>query len=171
MILRKVGWDEDFMEVLMQGWNWQQAAYIAWASTPVQLRNPRSIVGFCEMTGMGRSTLYDWLKQNTAVAGVIRNRIVKPIADKSRDIVDAMIETAVVPDPKNFQDRKMALEILQIYVPGKALFEDMRKKGEVDLSKRSDAELEEIISIEAQTHRADAHRADESRADEKRSSA
>ena len=85
---------------------------------------------------------------------VIRERMLAPLIDHQRDVIDALIESATNSDAKNYSDRKMFLEITQIYVPGKALLDKIRSDEPGFIANKTDEELERIIS--ESTHEYDA---------------
>ena len=146
LILKEKGsWVDAYKDLMLAGWGWEKAAYIAWASTPKNLRMPKYLYEFSGMIRVHRRSIALWVKNDFAMNMVIRERMMAPLIDHQRDVVDALVESAENPSPRHFQDRRLFLEIAGIYVPGKALFEKMRRKEPGIFANLTDEELEELI--------------------------
>ncbi len=144
----RANWSRDYLDLVEAGWKWEKAAYIAWASAPKKLRKPEFLYQFAELIGANRKTIYRW-KEDFAMNMIIRERILSPLLDHRRDVIDALVESATNPDARNYSDRKMFLEITEIYVPGKVLLDQVRGEGPGFIENKSDEELEKIILNES----------------------
>lgn len=138
-------WSPDYWRLRNQGWPWRVAAYIAWAASPKQERQPKNQQEFAtSMLGLTSDrVIATWRKKNPAIDEVIALLQVAPLFEHRRDIYDALIKSATSPDYKSHPDRKLALEMLGDYIP-RAKVDLRRKVDKDDLSDMSDAELAEL---------------------------
>ena len=114
---------------------------------------------FAALIGTNPKTIYRW-KNDFGMNMVIRERILSPLLEHQRDVIDALIESATNPDARNYSDRKLFLEITEIYVPGKALVEKIRSDEPGYFESKTDGELERML-LEESNLLSDEERSDE----------
>jgi hypothetical protein len=139
-------WMEDYWELLAEGWDWRKAVYIVWASLPREQRVPgtqlelaRKVLG---LTSDRR--IREWKASNPALEQRVKGLTISALEKARADIIAALIESASDPNPRCTTDRRMALEILDIYKSeatlrvGEALPEDLVGMSEEELAKLAD---------------------------------
>lgn len=161
----KVGWFDDYMMLIGQGWPWRVAAYIAWAGSPKIGREPRTLKELAtEVLGLtSERVIYTWRKKYASIDGIVSMMHSAPLFEHRRGIYEAMIAVATAPDYKGFNDRKLALEILGDYVPRSKMQISGTAK---DLSELSDDELDRLLGEELTTEAQSARSNDEEEGEE-----
>lgn len=100
-------------------WDWRKALYIAWASLPVRLREPRTqeelAVNYLGLTN--DRTIRDWKAKDEEIKDRIADGPKRMLLDRMADIMDASILVATDPTPQATPERRMLLEIAGIYKP------------------------------------------------------
>jgi hypothetical protein len=107
-------WLEDYLELMKGGWPWRVAAYIAWASTPKGVREPKTQDELARFH-LGLSSdraIITWRKKNALIDQMVHKLQGSPLWKHRSEIITAMVAVAVKPDPKGHQDRKMALKMM-----------------------------------------------------------
>ena len=146
--LETAPWLETFFELLDNGWAWRQAAYIAWASTPKEGRQPatqdelaRNYLGLTS-----DRPIATWRKRNPAILEMIAILQSAPLWEQRADHFKALNDgaTKARDDYKFFNYLKLAMEMRRDYVPASQVSAELRKKLTGDLSDLSDEELELI---------------------------
>ena len=141
------GWFEEYETLVEAGWEWRIAAFIAWSSTPRALRWPKTQKELAiKVLGLqsGRQ-IAAWKRKDPGIQNTIASLLVSPMLDYRADVIQALIESAIVPDPRHAKDRRLFLEIAGIYVPAaKAVREPKRRAGR-GVREMSDAELERYL--------------------------
>lgn len=137
-----VEWFGDYQRLREAGWPWRVAVYIAWASGPKKNRRPRTqdelatrYLGLTSDRQIGK-----WRAKNPVIDETIGMLQAAPLLAHRRDIYDALVESAMNPDYKGHQDRKLALELLGDYVPRSMLKVSGKLSGK-GLEEKSDEEL------------------------------
>ena len=146
--LETAPWLETFFELLDNGWAWRQAAYIAWASTPKEGRQPatqdelaRNYLGLTS-----DRPIATWRKRNPAILEMIAILQSAPLWEQRADHFKALNDGAnkARDDYKFFNYLKLAMEMRRDYIPASQVSAELRKKLTGDLSDLSDEELELI---------------------------
>jgi hypothetical protein len=139
----KPEWYRRYAELRAAGWSWRVACYIAWASCPLNGRQPGTQDELArQVLGLNSDRqIWVWRKKNPAIDETVALLQAAPLFEHRADIFKALITSATSGDYKSHQDRKIALEMLGDYVPRLKVEGDQRKVS--DLSEMSDAALEE----------------------------
>lgn len=125
----KPAWWSDFLSIRQQFphfRNWRIYAYIAWAGSPAASREPRTLEEFAErVLGCTSRVVRKWRAADwgdlLGVDDAVAWTQVAPLMAHRRDIYDALVTVAKMPDAKGHQDRKLALELLGDYRPAGAV--------------------------------------------------
>lgn len=136
-------WSEDYARLRAGGWPWRQAAYIAWASTPKTMRDPKTQDELARKY-LGLSSdrpIATWRKRNPLIDEMVAALQAAPLWEHRAEIYRALLAVAVKPEYKSHNDRKLALELLGDYVPASKLVAEMSRRVKGDLSELSDEEL------------------------------
>ena len=154
-------WYEEYEKLRAGGWPFRVAMYIAWAAVPKKHRFPRSLDEMASLMGLNSPrAIYVWRQRNQAIdeqVTMAQNAIFFPAR---ADVIDALIESASVPDYRHAPDRRTYLQVtgdladeVNVKVqPG----ENERLKG---MTNEQLAEVERILRGEPSTDlRADAVR-------------
>lgn len=100
-------------------WDWRKALYIAWASLPARMREPRTqeelAINYLGLTN--DRTIRDWKAKDTGIEERIADGPKRMLLDRIADIMDASIQVATDPIPQATPERRMLLEIAGIYKP------------------------------------------------------
>jgi hypothetical protein len=112
-------WFEEYEILRAEGWTWRLAAYIAWASSPVQGRWPRNLEELAtQVLGMrSERSIRNWRKKRPEIDERVGRLQVEPLFRHRADVISALVEVASMPDPKAHQDRKLFLEMTGDYKP------------------------------------------------------
>lgn len=136
-------WAEEYVRLRAGGWPWRQAAYIAWASTPKTMREPKTQDELARKY-LGLSSdrpIATWRKRNPLIDEMVAALQAAPLWEHRAEIYRALLAVAVRPEYKSHNDRKLALELLGDYVPASKLVAEMTRRVKGDLSELSDDEL------------------------------
>lgn len=110
-------WWDDYLALRSEGWDWRKAAYIAWASSAVILRWPKT-QGELATTVLGLRgdrTIQKWRADDPRIDERVAKLQVEPLLRHRRDVIEALVTSSMSPDPKSHQDRKMFLEMTGDY--------------------------------------------------------
>lgn len=142
-------WYEHYKRLRDVGWPWRVAVYIAWAASPKKERRPKTqeelatqYLGLTSDRQIGT-----WRRKNPVIDETIGMLQAAPLLEHRRDIYEALIESAMNPDYKGHQDRKLALEMLGDYVPRSVLKVSGKLSGR-GLGEKSDEELRALLGEE-----------------------
>lgn len=137
---KPVWWDE-YNTLRAAGWNWQQAALIAWEGMPKNLRVPATQNAFAtEILGLNSfKPCRKWKAKNPVLVEWIGLSQSQQLFDARAEIIGALVESAVTPDHKNHPDRKLALEMTGDYTPRKQV--DVSTDAKTGLEGMSSEEL------------------------------
>jgi len=138
---------EDYFRLLEGGWPWRQAAYIAWASSPKDGRQPKTQKELArEHLGLSDDRVIStWRSKNEAILDMIAFLQAAPLWEHRSDQFRALAEGAnkAGQDYKYFNHLKLAMEMRGDYVPKSELEAMLRGKAESsDASEISREELE-----------------------------
>jgi hypothetical protein len=87
-------WFERFEQLLNGGWPWRQAAYIAWASTPKENRNPKSQEELAKrvLNLTSDRAISTWRKKNPAIDSMVAVLQSSELWDHRADAFHQLIE-------------------------------------------------------------------------------
>ncbi len=140
-----VPWLADYWTLREEGWDWRKAAYIAWAATPVDGRWPATQEGLAhEVLGLTNSrTIRNWRQGNPAIDERVASLLVESLMDARADVIAALKMVASFPQASAHRDRKLFLEMTQLYTPEMRL--QMSRAGG-DVRELSDEQLVALAS-------------------------
>lgn len=99
-------------------WDWRKALLIAWSCVPRSQRSPRNLAGLADMMGLtDTATIRHWRQKDPEIDQRIRELPAQLVANHVADILDASLFSALRLDEKGFQDRRLLLEIANVYKP------------------------------------------------------
>lgn len=99
-------------------WDWRKALYIAWASLPKSKRSPSTLEGLCDLLGLSSSgSIRNWRRDDPEIMERIASLPATLLLDHVADVLDALTTVAALTDPRAHPDRKLFLEIAQVYHP------------------------------------------------------
>lgn len=99
-----------------QGWSWRQALYIAWAITPGKARWPTTLDELSNVMGLRSTrTIRTWRYQNPEIDNQVRMAVLRSVADRSAEVLDAAFGVALEEGYRGYNDRRMLLEIGGVY--------------------------------------------------------
>jgi hypothetical protein len=137
-------WWGDYLKLILQGWSWRVACYIAWAASPRKFRSPENLEGLATMLGLrSPRAIHTWKSKYPTISHMVALMQVAPLWEHRRDVLDALVEMASLPDYKSFNDRKLYLEMVGDYIPKSKLELGKAAKGEE--GEMSDGELREWL--------------------------
>jgi hypothetical protein len=132
-------------------WDWRKALYIAWASLPKHLREPKTLEGLVSLLGLSSSgSIRNWRRNDPGIMERIVSLPAELLLDHVSDVLSALTTVASDPDPKAHPDRKLFLEITKVYNPKSGLVVAGPDGGPVPLDmthgldKLSDDELDAL---------------------------
>jgi len=143
-------WLDEYLQLKEGGWPWRVSAYIAWASVPKMSREPKTQEELARLY-MGLTSdraIATWRQKNPAIDEMVETLQSAPLFRHRAEIFTALIISAVKPDYRNHNDRKLALELTGDYVPRSKLDASLLRRGLKvdDLAEMSDADLQELAS-------------------------
>lgn len=138
-------WLEDYYMLRDKGWPWRQAAYIAWASTPTDARNPKTQQDLAFQLGLTSDrAISTWRRRNPAILETIaflqsavlwRHR-----ADAYDNLIKGMQKAGA--DYKFYNHLKLYMEMTGDYVPTSKYMAELKKKISTDPSELSEEEVQ-----------------------------
>ena len=138
-------WMNEYSRLRNGGWDWRVAAFIAWASSPRNKRNPKTQdeLATKHLGLTSDRAINTWCKKNPAIDEMVGILQASPLWDHRADVFDALTDMAKGHDYKSHNDRKLFLEITNDYVPSAKLAAMITKNGfsKNELSDMSDEEL------------------------------
>ena len=142
---RTPDWMKDYIMLREQGWPWRLACYIAWAGGPKLRRWPETLQELAtEVLGLtSPRVIYTWRQKYASINTVVSMFQAQPLFEHRREIITALVASAVQPDYKGFNDRKLALEMLGDYTPKSKL--EVAKGNQSGIGELSDTELYELM--------------------------
>jgi hypothetical protein len=117
--LSKFAWWQDYLWARQRGWDWRKAILIAWGASPLQNRQPATQDALAkEVLGLASDRMFaTWRQRYPQLDHEIAYLQAAPLLRHRRDIYEALVKSAIAPNPQNHPDRKLALELLGDYVP------------------------------------------------------
>lgn len=142
-------WLDEYFALREGGWNWRVAVYIAWAASPRAGREPKTQDELARLY-LGLTSdraIATWRKRNPGIDEMIHAMQGVPLWKHRAEIITALVVSAVKPDYKHHNDRKLALELMGDHVPTQKLSASFgRKLMSDDLSDLTDEELRELAA-------------------------
>ena len=138
---------EVYIALLEEGWYWRDAALIAWKAMPRTLRQPETKGDLADLLGCSQRTLYRRERSNPAIKERAIAFGLSALAEKTADIVEALIQSATNPNYKHHPDRKLALEMAGAYRPKQGFILDQGWGDDEDLSDLSEEELRQWAQL------------------------
>lgn len=137
-------WLDDYFILRAEGWNWRVALYIAWAASPKIGREPKTQDELATVY-LGLTSdrvITTWRKRNPVIDEMVHMMGGAPLWKHRTEIITALVVSAVKPDYKNHNDRKLALEMMGDHLPTHKLTASIGKRLLADdLLDLSDEEL------------------------------
>lgn len=143
-------WFKDYLGLIEKGWPWRVACYIAWASSPKIGREPKTLEELAtSVLGLTSSRqIFKWRKKYAGIDSVVAMMQAAPLWEHRRDVIEALITSAAIPDYKSFNDRKLYLELTGDYVPRSQV--EVGRSATGDESEMTDEELRTWLGGENQ---------------------
>lgn len=139
-------WWATYERLRLAGWRWPVAVYIAWASSPVKGRIPRTQEELAQdYLGLASDRqIWAWRQKNPVIDETIGILQAEPIFERRADIIKALVDSATTPDYKNAADRRTALVMTGDYNPRVKVDVTRRK---LDAEEMSDEELRKQAAL------------------------
>lgn len=142
-------WYEEYLRLKVGGRPWRVAAYIAWASTPKKQRWPETQEKLAsDVLGLTSDRqIIKWRKKDPSIMEMVTNLQAVTLLEHRADVFNALIASAVDPDYKSHQDRKLFLEMTGDYIPSARLdAELLRSTGKNQMTEREEQLIAELIN-------------------------
>ena len=138
-------WGHEYDELRQAGYSWRVAAYIAWASSPVAGRTPKTQGELAtEVLGLASgNVIHRWKKKDPTIEETIFKMQSGPLMSHRRDAFDALVRSATNDDANRTGDRRLFFTMTNDLVESS---KQEIKLNNVDVAKLTDAELEAIIA-------------------------
>lgn len=136
-----VTWFQDYLRLLEMRWPWRVACYIAWASSPKVGRWPETLTSLAtQVLGLiSPRVIYTWRKKYPAIDSVVAMMQAAPLWEHRREVIEALIKVASMPDYKGHQDRELFLKLTGDFVDKREL--DIGAASKSHIEGKQDAEL------------------------------
>lgn len=138
-------WLDDYYMLRDKGWPWRQAAYIAWASTPTEARQPKTQQELARQLGLTSDrAISTWRRRNPAILETIAFLQTAPLWRHRADAYDNLIKgmQKAGGDYKFFNHLKLYMEMTGDYVPTSKYMAELKKKLTSDPSDLSEDEIQ-----------------------------
>lgn len=124
-------WFDDYLKLVEQGWPWRVATYIAWAASVKDSRFPKTLKELAtDVLGLtSPRVIYVWREKYPTIDQVVALMQAAPLYEHRRDVIEALIKSARDPNYKNFNDRRLFLEMIGDYIPKSKLEIGKTAKG------------------------------------------
>lgn len=150
-------WADAYLALRSDGWNWRQAAYIAWASIPSNRRLPKTQKELAHILGINNTrTIRKWRERYPEIDQLIEDATMAILGDALGDVISAWVDVAKQPDPSAHRDRITYLEHMKIYQP----------KAGLELTGKDGADLLPFGQLVAALQKADEQLADDDNIDD-----
>jgi hypothetical protein len=112
-----VAWLDEWKALRAEGWDWRKAAYIAWKASPNLNRWPATQEDLAvKILGLRSDrVIRTWIAREPGIEERIARLQIEPLMRHRRDVINALVSTAALPDPRAHQDRKLFLEMTRDY--------------------------------------------------------
>jgi hypothetical protein len=133
------GWWDDYAHLRNEGFTWRVAAYIAWASSPVQRRWPATLKELAGVLGLkSDKVIYKWRNLYPEIEERVISFRAEALMLYRRDVINALIDVASTPIPEGHQDRKLYFEMVGDYRPRAGLAITGANDGPLELNVHDD---------------------------------
>ncbi len=110
--------DEQAGKAKEERWDWRKCLYVAWRCAPATLRWPATVDELARFMGLrNTATIRHWRLKDPTIEQRIADLRVYLVDRHVSDLLFASIDCALHQAEKGFQDRKMLLEIANVYKP------------------------------------------------------
>lgn len=138
-------WLEDYFMLRDKGLPWRQAAYIAWASTPTDARNPKTQQALARQLGLNSDrAISTWRRRNPAILEIIAflqsAMLWRHRADAYDNLIRGMRQAGY--NYKFYNHLKLYMEMTGDYVPTSKYMAELKKKISSDPSELSEDEIQ-----------------------------
>lgn len=141
-------WFSRFEMLIDSGWTWRQACYIAWASTPLEGREPKTqeelATKFLNLSSDRAISM--WKKKNPAIEGMISVMQTMELwehrADSFQNLIKGMKQAGT--DYKFFNHLKLYLEMTGDYVPLNQVAAVLKRKAEGGAHELEESTLDDL---------------------------
>lgn len=129
-------------------WDWRKCLYVAWRCAPATLRWPLTVDELARFMGLrNTATIRHWRLKDPTIEQRIADLRVYLVDRHVSDLLFASLDCALHQAEKGFQDRKMLLEIANVYKPKTTQEITGADGGPVrTLTELSDEDLERIAA-------------------------
>lgn len=129
-------WYEKYMALLVGGWDWRVATYIAWAAQPKTRRWPKTQEQLAiQVLGLTSDRqIVKWRNKNPAIQAMIRDVAASMVFEALPDSFEAMNLVAATPNYKGRGDRELQFKLAGI-LSDRTELELTNRDGSTDLSK------------------------------------
>lgn len=144
-------WADRYLMLRSQGWSFRKAAYIAWKSTPKELRIPKTQMQFAtEILGLTSDrVITTWREKNPMIDEAVNALMTADLYSHRANVFAALKKSASNPDYKHHPDRKLFLEMTGDYVPISQL-KAMLMSGKLKTNRKlEDLDEGELIRLSA----------------------
>lgn len=100
-----------------QRWDWRKCLLVAWLALPATKRWPKTRQEFADFLGVNVRTMRQWTLDDAALLSAVRDLRVALVGAQVSELLQAAIDCALEDGPAGHQDRKMLLEIADVYRP------------------------------------------------------
>ncbi|NUQ86371.1 MAG: hypothetical protein HUU11_16825 [Anaerolineales bacterium] len=141
-------WFERFESLMDGGWPWRQACYIAWASTPLEGRTPKTQEELARkhLNLASDRAISTWRKKNPAIDTMIAllqsAELWDHRADSFKHLIDGMRRAGA--DYKFFNHLKLFLEMTGDYVPLNQIAAVVKRKADGGAHEMDEEMLNEL---------------------------
>jgi hypothetical protein len=113
---KRPAWYEQYMSLLVGGWDWRIAVYIAWAAQPKLYRWPKTQDELAQKV-LGLTSdrqIVKWRMKNPAIQAMIQDVAAAAVFESLPDSFAAMAAVAARPDYKGRGDRELQFKLAGI---------------------------------------------------------
>lgn len=141
-------WYERYMDLLVGGWDWRVATYIAWAAQPKTQRWPKTQEELAvKVLGLTSDRqIVKWRSKNPAISAMIRDVAASMVFEALPDSFAAMNAVAAIPNYKGRGDRELQFKLAGILSDKTEL--ELSGSGSADLSKLSWSEKLRLAGLD-----------------------
>jgi len=137
-------WLDEYFALRDKGWPWRQAAYIAWASTPSDKRDPKTQQELAKQLGLTSDrAISTWRVKNAAMQTAIeilsQDKLWPHRADAYDNLIEGMNKSGA--DYKFFNHLKLYMEMVGDYVPTSQYMAELKKKINSDYSDYTEEQI------------------------------
>lgn len=98
-------------------WDWRKCLWVAWMALPKKHRWPENKSALADFMGVTPRSMRAWAEKDPLMVERVRDLRVAMVDEHVADVIEAAVTCATEDGPQGHQDRKMLLEIANIYRP------------------------------------------------------